>query len=245
MDESAHTRADGPGSAMSGPATSGSVDSPTEPQGPGCLPAVMAATLLMGIIFFIMFAFSAWLIFQKRGDLAIRTLRATIIPELEQSRLDPDEKRLVINELSALADDMEQGRYENWQAGGIMQRLINSPIMRWGDLVAVDGWAEKNLDEEQRLEARKQISRFFRAIELDRAVARDIHDVLGPVSTRENEAGFVQLRSDLRQEDVREVAHRAQLVADRAQVPDDYFEVVSLSQFVRRQIEIGSREGAT
>ncbi len=215
-----------------------------EPQGPGCLPAVLAATLLMGMVCFLAFAFSAWLIFQKRGDLAIRTLRQTIIPELEQSRLDPEEKRIIVEELSELADDMEQGLYENWQAGGIMQRLINSPMMRWGDLVAVERWAAKNLPPEQQPEARKQISRFFRAVELDRVVARDIHDVLAPVSTRENAAGFVQLRTQLREQDVREVVQRARLVADRAQVPDQTFPDVSLSQFIRRQIEVGRREGA-
>lgn len=232
--------ADSPGSDPSRASEHGSV----EPQGAGCFPAVLAATLLLGIVFFIVFGFSAWLIFQKRGDLAARTLRGTIIPELQQSRLDPEEKRDVIDQLSGLADDIEQGMYENWQAGGIMQRLISSPLMRWGDLVTIDRWAAENLPPEQQQNARKQISRFFRAIELDRVVARDIHDVLAPVSTAEDATGFVQLRSDLREEDVGEVIQRAKLVADRAQVPDQTFEPVSLSQFVRRQIEIGSRDGA-
>jgi len=215
-----------------------------EPQGPGCLPAILAATVLMGIVLFVMFGFSAWLIFQKRGDLAARTLRGTIIPELEQSRLDPAEKKSVIDQLTELADDLEAQRYENWQAGGIMQRLINAPLMRWGDLQAVSAWAATNLPEDQREDARKHLSRFCRAVELDRAVARDIHDVLAPVATPENAGGFVQLRSDLNVADVSEVIQRAKLVADRAEVPDQLFDAVSLSQVVRRQIEAGGRDGA-
>jgi len=213
-------------------------------QGAGCMPAMLAATVLMGIIFFIAFAFSAWLIFQKRGDLAARTLRATIIPELEQSRLDPDEKAAVVKELTQLADDIEAEMYENWQAGGIMQRLINMPMMRWGDLQAVAAWAEKNLPEDQREDALKQISRFFRAVELDRAIARDIHEILAPVATPENVGGFVQLRSDLNDQDVAEVVRRCKLVADRAEIPDRTFDNVSLTQIVRRQVEAGRREGA-
>lgn len=216
-----------------------------EPQGPGCLPGVLAATLLMGVVCFILFAVSAWLIFQKRGDLASRTLRGTVIPELEQSRLGPEEKRLVIDQLTTLAADLEAGRYENWQAGGIMQRLINSPMMRWGDLLAVAAWAEANLPEPERAEASKQISRFFRAAELDRAVARDLHDILAPVATGESTTGFVQLRSDLTVEAVAEVVKRSRLVADRAAVPDQNFPAVSLAEVVRRQIEIGGRDGAT
>lgn len=214
------------------------------PQGPGCLPGVLAATLLMGVVFFVLFGFSAWLIFQKRGDLASRTLRATVIPQLEQSRLDGDEKVKVIGLLTDLADDLDAGLYENWQAGGIMQRLIDTPLMRWGDLTAVDAWAAKGLPEDQREEARKQFSRFFRAAELDRAGTRDIHDVLVPVATAPNAMGFAELRPDLKPEDVMDVAQRAKLVADRADVPDQAYPSVSLAEIIRRQIEIGEREGA-
>jgi hypothetical protein len=134
--------------------------------------------------------------------------------------------------------------YENWQAGGIMQRLINMPLMRWGDLEAVSAWAEKNMPEGERENAVKQVSRFFRAVELDRAVARDIHEILAPVATAENAGGFVQLRSDLNEKDVAEVVLRCKLVADRAEVPDQTFDRVSLTQIVRRQIEAGGRDGA-
>ncbi len=214
------------------------------PQGPGCLPGLLAATLLMGVVFFVLFGFSAWLIFQKRGDLASRTLRATIVPQLEQSRLDGDEKVKVIALLTDLADDLDAGLYENWQAGGIMQRLIDTPLMRWGDLTAVDAWAAKGLPEERRDEARKQFSRFFRAAELERAGTRDIHDVLVPVASAPNAMGFAELRSDLKPEDVLAVVERAKLVADRAEVPDQAYPSVSLAEIIRRQIEIGEREGA-
>jgi hypothetical protein len=214
------------------------------PTGPGCLPAIMAATLLLGIVLFVTFGFSAWLIFQKRGDLAVRTLRATVIPKLEQSRLAPDEKQAVIAELSGLADDIEQGLYENWQAGGVMQRLITSPLMRWDDLQTVQRWAAANLPDEQAQQAELQISRFFRAIELDRVVARDMHDVLAPVSGPADSLGFVQVKNELQPEEVLEVVQRAKLVADRAEVPEQNFDPIALPDYVRRQIEVGRRDGA-
>ncbi len=67
----------------------------------------------------------------------------------------------MVEELSGLADDIEQGMYENWQAGGIMQRLITSPLMRWADLLTVQRWAAANLPAEQAEHAEQQISRFF------------------------------------------------------------------------------------
>lgn len=214
------------------------------PEGPGCMPGILAATLLMGVVCFIFFAVAAYLIFQKRTDLAARTLRGSVIPQLEQSRLDAAEKQQVIGLLGGLADDFEIGLYENWQAGGIMQRLIETPLMRWGDLQAIAAWAAGNLDERQAAEVNKQVSRFFRAAELGRAVGRDIHDVLDPVSRSPAGQEAIQLRDDLTAEQVHEVARRARLVADRAEVPDRAFDPVSLANIVRRQIEAGRMEGA-
>jgi len=242
-DSSAESAGDPAAGRADEPVSGGEGDS-RKPEGPGCLPAVLAATLLLGMVLFITFGFSAWLIFQKRGELAVRTLRATVIPELEQSRLAPEDKQAVVAELSTLADDIDQGMYENWQAGGIMQRLITSPLMRWADLLTVQRWAAANLPAAQAEDAERQISRFFRAVELDRVVARDIHDVLAPVSSKQDANGFVQLRSDLQAEDVLEAAQRAKLVADRAEVPEQTFAPVALPDYVRRQIEIGRRDGA-
>ena len=73
----------------------------------GCLPAILAATALMGMVLFISFGFAGYLIFQKRGDLAVRSLRGTLATELEQSRLDPQTKQAVIERLNRLADDIE------------------------------------------------------------------------------------------------------------------------------------------
>lgn len=214
-------------------------------EGAGCFPAVLAATLLMGMVLFLTFGFAGYLIFQKRGDLAARTIRGTILSELEQSRLDPETKSAVIGRMTTLADDIESKKLENWQAGGVMNRLVRAPLLRWGDLQAVDGWAKENLPESEYAEFHKQITRFFRAAELDRAIASDLQDVLLTVTGGDPAMMLGRLKSDLTKDDVREVAVRAKLVADRAEVPDQVFEDVSLPKIVDRLIETGIREGST
>ena len=49
-------------------------EEPEVDHGPGWLPAVMAAVVLMGIVGCILCAFTTWVLFQKRTELAIRTL---------------------------------------------------------------------------------------------------------------------------------------------------------------------------
>jgi hypothetical protein len=155
-----------------------------KPESAGCFPAVLAATVLMGIVLFITFGFAGYLIFQKRGDLAARTLRGTMIAELEQSRLNPATKDEVIGTLESLATDIEAKKYSNWQAAGVMNRIVRSPLLRWGDLQAVDAWAATNLPQSDYAEFHKQVTRFFRAAELDRAIASDLQDILADRDVR-------------------------------------------------------------
>lgn len=212
-------------------------------QGPGCLPGCLAATLLLGIVAFVGFGFSAWLIFQKRPELASRTLRATVVPQLEQSRLGEEEKLKVISQLKTLADDLDAGLYENWQASGIMQRLIESPMMRWGDLATIDVWIDERLPEGERVAAHQELSRFRRAAELDLANSRDAYDVLAPVAGVENAVGFTELKGDPTEEELRRVIERAKLIGDRAKVATGVEHRVSLAEIIRRLIEVGRREG--
>ncbi len=217
----------------------------TSGDGAGCFPAVLAATVLMGIVMCITFGFAGYAIFQKRGDLAVRTLRGTMLSEIEQSRLDPETKQAVAERLSNLADDIESNKLGNWEAGGAMNRLVRSPLLRWGDLVAVDAWASQNLPTADYPEFHKQITRFYRAAELDRAISTDIHDLLLSVTAGDPNQMLGRLKPTLTDHDVRQVGLCAKLVADRAEIPDQVFDAVSLTKIVDRLIEVGIREGST
>lgn len=239
--------------------------------GPGCMPAVLAATVLMGIVGFVTCGLTTWMLYGKRTELAIRTLEETYLPAVEQSLLGPDEKRAVTAQLRELTMEMKRGALENWQAGAAMQRLVRCPIIQWGELAAVERWLQRS--EPGRLAAggiddvaaaRRHLSRLRRAVELDRATAIDVDDVLEPVVLSDRsqlERSLIDaspLWSDVGEADgapegragVREIAGRiadvvarARTVADRAEVPDRRFDDVRIERIVRRQIDAALAEG--
>ena len=258
-------------------------------EGPGWMPAILAGTLLMGIIGFVVCAFSTWILFQKRTEFAIRTLRGSYIAEIEQSLLDPATKSAVVKEIETLAADMESGKYEDWQAAGVMQRLQRLPVLQWGELQAVDSFLQKsvaqgqadgeliqtepqalaagpeaNTNQSARPEAsaygsqkstlspatadgqladeRRQLSRLRRAVELGKSTSFQFEDVLQPV--RLSGPSGHRLVQPLTRELVREVVLRARLAADQAKIPDQDFDNVRIESIVRREIEIGLREGS-
>ena len=213
-------------------------------QGPGCLPAIMASVVLMGMIGFITCAFLTWVLFQQRTEMALRTLRGNVIPQVEQGLMEPVEKKSVVNQLTSFADDLERGKYEDWQAAGVMTRLmIRVPIYQWGEVQAVEAYLNQNQDEPN-AESIKQLSRLRRAAELGQANAMDFEDVLQPVRIEDSDGptGFA-LKLPLDAVGVAEVVQRAKLVADRAEVPDESFEGIKLDSILRREIESGIREG--
>ncbi|KAA1258409.1 hypothetical protein LF1_09280 [Rubripirellula obstinata] len=215
--------------------------------GPGCMPAVMAATVLMGIMMFIFCAFSTWVLYQKRTELAMRTLTDAYLPELEQSLLEPESKTAVMEAVEELAADMERGKLEDWQSAGVMQRLQRLPVLQWGDLQAVESLIEKSGTEEQQASAKLQFDRLRLAVANGRATSFDFVEVLSPVQKKDpTVASGFRLIQPLDLELSLGVIKRAELVADREKISSNPDEVtaVSIESILRAEIQEGISEGS-
>jgi len=225
----------------SNPATADPTDASTD-EGPGCFPGILAATIVMGMLFFITCGFLAWVIYGKRTELAIRTLETSYIELIEQSRLNPEDKTELLEELANLTRDLKAEKYENWQAAGVMTRLARLPIIRWGDLQAVEDYAVAQGGELQE-QATLHLSRMRRGVELDKITTYDMEDVLRPVTQVNEEEMTRGLVDSLAVADVKDVIHRAKLLADQYDVPNQLFPGARITVIVRRQIEAGLSKG--
>ncbi|MDA8744076.1 hypothetical protein N9N28_05535 [Rubripirellula amarantea] len=212
--------------------------------GPGCMPAILAATALTGILGFVLCGFTTWVLFQKRTEMAVRTLRNAYVPELEQSLLDPDSKQGVIKQIKQLIGDMERGKYEDWQSAGVMQRLQRLPVLQWGDLQAVESFIAKAGSKDQATEAKRQFDRLRLAVRDGRATSFDFYDVLKPAQVDDPSASTGRrVMSPLKLEPALEVVPLARLLADREQVTADPTENVSIEAIVKAEIEAGLKDG--
>ena len=207
------------------------------------MPIVLAGTVLMGIVGFIGCGVSTWILFQKQVPLAVRTLRNTYIPAIEQSLLAPDEKKETLGQLEEFAADLERGKYENYQAGGVMTRLIRLPVLQWGELTAIESFIKKEFGEDAEV-AIRDISRLRRAVELDKATSVDFEDVLKPAMVADDSTLGRRLNDQLTREMAQDVAGRAKLVADRSEIPQKGFPEAKIHVIIRRQIEAGIRSGS-
>ena len=231
-------------------ATSGSAPNNVTPvqrdDGPGWLPAVMAATVLMGIAGFIFCAVSTWVLFQRRTELATRTIRDAYLPELEQSQLDPPTKKDVVAEVKQLATDLENRKYENWQSAGILQRLQRVPMLQWGRLTAVRAayGDSEQANEEVLQRVDQNMSRLMHGIEIDRFTSFDLQDVLEPVLVADPKSpSAYSLIRPITPAAAESVFERLALLIDGAEIEDQTFETKPPVHWIQKAIQEGAAEG--
>ncbi|MEO1614611.1 MAG: hypothetical protein AAFV88_02100 [Planctomycetota bacterium] len=223
-------------------AATGVSDGQPEDEGPGCMPAILAATVLMGIAGFILCGFMAWLIFQKQDVLAKRALRGSFIPAVEQSLLEPEEKTETVRLLNEFADELERGQLEGWQISGVMQRLDRLPVVKWGQMRRVEAFVDANPDDFES-EASIQFDRLRSGVANGDVVALDFTHILSPVLAGDETEANPDLMDELPVVAVRDVVERARLVADRADTVSNPKSDTGIDTLVRRQIEAGVKDG--
>ena len=204
---------------------------------------MMAGTVIFGIFLFIMCSVLTWALFQKRTELAIKTMRGTYLPGIEQSLIEPEEKTATLKLLEDFTSDMERGKYEDWQSGGVMTRLIRLPVIQWGELAAVESFIDKNPDQFSG-DVGLQLSRLRWAAELDKATAIDFDHVLDSVVLYDDSLVGRRLKEPLGADAIKQVITRATEVADRFEVPRKQFDDVWIDKIVQRQIKAGIDSGS-
>ncbi|QEG42330.1 hypothetical protein [Roseimaritima ulvae] len=221
-------------------------DADSQDDGVGWLPAVLAFGLLLTAALFVCCGVSTYFLYQKRVELAARTLSGHTIPTIEQSQLEPEDKQAIVEMLGRVVEDAEAGRLENWQAGGVMNRLTRIPILEWGDLAAVEALiqSDSGFDEPAKQEAVTQIKRLRQAITTGTATSFDINEVVAPVLVEDQSLRGRSLASSPTTEQLQEVVTRARLVADRDQVSGRPRSQPSIVELVQREIEAGRIEGS-
>ncbi|MFG0267598.1 MAG: hypothetical protein ACF8AM_20970 [Rhodopirellula sp. JB055] len=214
-----------------------------EQQEPGCMPIVIACTLLMGIVSFVFCGVTTWVLFQKRTEVAVRTL-VGYVDVIEQSLLPPDEKKSVIDQLETTIKEMQAEDYPQEKASAVMQRLVRLPIPQYGELDVIDAYIEDHFEGDERDNGLKQISRLRRAIDRGKATVIDVNDVLLPATQVDttHPLGRV-LKQPLADEQVRDVVERAKLVGDRDDLADQFFERKPIDQILERELKAASSQG--
>lgn len=206
------------------------------------MPAILASAVIAGIVGFISCGVLTWLIFQKQDVLALRAMRGSVIPAVEQSLLEPSEKAASVKLLEDFADQLERKQVDGWQASGVMQRLGRMPIIQWGQIRRIETYVDEHSDQFDP-DASMQFDRLRKGVERNDVTRIDFVDVLSPVLQPGPHGEDSPLVDDWKDDLIADVIHRSRLVADRAKVEADPKSEITMDTLIRRQIEAGIKEG--
>ncbi|EMI46138.1 hypothetical protein [Rhodopirellula sp. SWK7] len=209
---------------------------------PGCLPAVVAGTLLMGIVAAVLCGVTTWILFQKRAEIAVRTLEG-FVPMIEQSLLEPEDKVDVIKQFESLIKEMSAPDYPPASAAAIMQRVVRLPIPHWGELDAVESFVNENYEGDDKERALTDLSRVRKAVQANLATVFDVVDVLEPVAVVNETTGSRSLKTKMTRKDIDQVIERAGLLADRAKIKDQRYPRIDMATILRQEIKAAKTEG--
>jgi hypothetical protein len=218
----------------------------SDDDGPGWMPAILAGTVLMGIFGFVFCAFSTWVLFQRRSELATRTIQETYLPQLKESYLDPTTRSEVVAIVEQLGTDLEGGKYDDPQAAAILQRLQRLPVLQWGELQSVENFyiKQSSADDAELAELRRNIGRLQKGVQLGEITSFDFHEILLPAMVQQptSPTGF-SLKEPMTVEAAVEVFKRITLRVDDSKVSEEPAVPVQLSEIVAEAIRAGVNEG--
>ena len=190
----------------------------------GC--GVAAALLaIIGVIISVVIALN-WRTFVSNFtvDLAMQAV--------DQSQIPPEGKERIRKRLDGLADDFKAGRLSKEQIGKIIEKVVQSPLI----VVAVVTSAEtqyvkpSGLSEDDKQAAHRTLERLGRGI-FERKIAPDQQDEVMQKVMQENGENRKQLKQKMTDDEVRAFLAKAKEAADKAEIPDEPFEIDIAAEF--------------
>jgi nitrogen fixation protein FixH len=200
----------------------------------------MGCLVVLGIIIAAL-VFGAWYTSQNWRGWVAPPIRQAMTDGLAQASL-PDEQRVALeNEINGLIDSFEQGNLSMQEIGLIAQEFVESPLLPAAIVMGFDKsyYEPSTLSEEEKLEARKQMSRFIHGLTSEQIVLTKVDDTMAPISDPQGEIVIdtgsmsVKLKSPERvtPEELREVTALMKTAADEAQIEDVLIEINVAQEF--------------
>jgi hypothetical protein len=199
----------------------------------GCL---IGCLIVMGGIVVLAIVLAVW-VGRNWQDLAADFGTQAVNQALDSSGLPPEEKGEVRSQVSRVAKALKERRITGQQAGAIIQKVLESPLMPTMIVAVVDRqYLERShLSDAEKLEGRKSLNRFARGV-IDKKVNQQGMDaVMSHVADRQPN-GQWQLRDQISDDELRAALVAAKDEADKAAVPAEP-EAVDPSDELKRIID--------
>lgn len=124
------------------PAVSG--DGKDKPENVSLGPACGVVMIFACVAVALTITIATFMLFGEQNKMAVTALRTQLIPWVEQSGLsDPDRNRIV-ERLTELSSQIEQGKIDDRQLGRVRTRVTQNPVLQWAVIEQTIAIADKD-----------------------------------------------------------------------------------------------------
>lgn len=227
------------GSIGSDVPTNGQTKQKDVPLGPACFVVFIFGLVILCVAVAIM----SFLLTGKQGGRAAYALREQLIPWVDQSSLSQTDQVAIIEDLTALASQMEQDKLTSRQLTRLGVRLSDSPILQWGVVEDINrrAQASKGLTEQEKTDFARVCDRWLRAAGEGKLSMNEMEFTLQTTARKDGRSGRLTLKEDVSDDQLREVYRRILAICEKYKISSDPYDK-SISQTFKLMIEDGLAE---
>ncbi len=202
-----------------------------------CFSSCLVGCLVVGVLGLLVCGGVAWYLAKNMKSIASNVARQAIVSTIEQSELDPAEKRAVIAEVDRVVDQYRTGQITLEDLGLIFEELAKSPVMQKLVIYAVEKqYVEPSgLTDEEKRAAHLTLQRVLRGMHEQKIQQDDLEPALDHLSVKKQD-GRRQMKNVVTDGELRRFLAECQRVADQAGVPVEPFEM-KISEEFRKAVD--------
>ncbi len=199
--------------------------------------------MVVGIFFLIglslFFVYMSIMLMGKQGETASRAVREQLIPWVERSSLEQTDRRVIVERLEELSEEMGREELTSRQLDRLKLRLFESTILQWGTVETLNRIAQSSeLSDQEKSEFSLACDRWLHAASLGHLHMRDMEFGTQNVCMIEPKSGRLVPRQEITEEMLREFMRRINSMSDKFQIPKEEF-TKSVSQVFLQIVEDG------
>lgn len=184
----------------------------------GCL--IAAGVVVVLIVALVVTVMLTW------KKVAGAAMTATTVAVVDASSIPDDQKARIKTRVDSVVKDWKDGKVSGEQLGEVMKQIVESPVFP----AAMAGLADKQylsrsgLTDDEKAAGRRVLQRFARGVFEKKIPEAEADPVIAMMQTKDA-AGNDKFKEAMTDDEVKAMLVKAKAAADKAEVPDEEFNV--------------------
>jgi hypothetical protein len=196
----------------------------------GCLGTLVLAVVLCGV--------GGWWLSKNAGKMIAAGIRTVIVAGINESQLDAQEKKEVIEQIDRVVNAYNAGKVKPEELEKLLNGLKDSPVLALIQVWGVEKMflEPSGLTTEEKQAGHRSIERVFRGIVEKKIDHSEFQDAMPDSMRQQVEGGKGQPRTKPTDEEVKEFLANLKKLADDAEIPDEEFKI-DVSDELKKDID--------